>query len=443
MFNPNPRRPLTRRQTARLVVGTAILAWATQLLLQQWGYGATIEELRKEEVAAVNDVALGALLQNQTVERFVPPADARPARLELRGEATIVGEEIYLRQIARWHEIDAATFAPVSDLVIARMGAGSGFKAVTLAEVKATLRDAGVNLASINVVGPTKCTITRSDVKFDETDALDQWAAARAAQRTEPVSSDAAVETPTTGPAKIVTLATGANLAVTAQVDAPVTDAPAASSLRGLLMNDLATKLNLPREQLQFDFKQSDEKLLVMSSPQFAFDLDPVRVRNLGEVAWNVNITAGKTKQRVAIVAVARLWQNQLIAAKPIAAKQVIQADDLLEKRVLVDRLPDAPSVAKEQVLGQQASRDIKAGMVLTAKLVDPVPLVRVGQLITVTLSQGNIQIKTVARALEGGAYGQTIRVKNEMTKEVFQVVVTGPQTASISSPQLTSVESN
>lgn len=441
MFNPNPRRPLTRRQTARLVVGTAILAWATQLLLQQWGYGATIEEIRKEEVAAVNDVALGALLQNQTVERFVPPADARPARLELRAEATIVGEEVYLRQIARWNEIDSATFAPVADLVITRIG--SGFKAITLAEVKSTLRDAGVNLASIHIVGPTKCTITRSDVKFDESNALDQWAAARQPQRVEPVSSDSTTETPTTGPAKIVTLATGANLAVTAQVDAPVADAPAPASLRGLLMNDLATRLNVPREQLQLDFKQSDEKLLVMSAPQFAFELDPVRVRNLGEVAWNVNITAGKNKQRVAIVAVARMWQNQLLAAKPIAVKQVIQADDLIERRVLVDRLPDAPTVAKEQVLGQQASRDIKAGMVLTAKLVDPIPLVRAGQLITITLSQGNIQIKTVARALEGGAYGQTIRVKNEMTKEVFQVVVTGAQTASISSPQLTSVDSN
>ena len=39
MFNPNPRRPLTRRQTARIVVAVSILAWATQTLLAQWGFG--------------------------------------------------------------------------------------------------------------------------------------------------------------------------------------------------------------------------------------------------------------------------------------------------------------------------------------------------------------------------------------------------------------------
>jgi hypothetical protein len=33
---------------------------------------------------------------------------------------------------------------------------------------------------------------------------------------------------------------------------------------------------------------------------------------------------------------------------------------------------------------------------------------------------------------MEGGSYGQTIRVKNEATREVFQVVLTGPQTATM-----------
>ena len=67
MFNPNPRRPLTRRQTARVVVAVAILAWATQTLVQQWGYGA-------EPIV---------LAQNETVERFVPPAGIRP-RIQVR-----------------------------------------------------------------------------------------------------------------------------------------------------------------------------------------------------------------------------------------------------------------------------------------------------------------------------------------------------------------------
>jgi flagella basal body P-ring formation protein FlgA len=69
---------------------------------------------------------------------------------------------------------------------------------------------------------------------------------------------------------------------------------------------------------------------------------------------------------------------------------------------------------------------------VLTSRLVNPVELVKAGQYVTVSLRQGAVQIKSVAKALESGSHGQTIRVRNEATKEIFQVMLTGPQTATM-----------
>ena len=43
--------------------------------------------------------------------------------------------------------------------------------------------------------------------------------------------------------------------------------------------------------------------------------------------------------------------------------------------------------------------------------------------------------MKTVGRAMEGGSYGQTIRVKNEATGDVYQVVLTAPQEGNIGTP--------
>ena len=54
------------------------------------------------------------------------------------------------------------------------------------------------------------------------------------------------------------------------------------------------------------------------------------------------------------------------------------------------------------------------------------------GQYIAVTLDRGTVRIKSVGKALEGGSYGETIRVKNEATKDVYQVVLTGPQEGSV-----------
>ena len=37
-----PPRPMTARKAVQLMVILTILAWATQTLFHQWGYGATI-----------------------------------------------------------------------------------------------------------------------------------------------------------------------------------------------------------------------------------------------------------------------------------------------------------------------------------------------------------------------------------------------------------------
>jgi flagella basal body P-ring formation protein FlgA len=112
--------------------------------------------------------------------------------------------------------------------------------------------------------------------------------------------------------------------------------------------------------------------------------------------------------------------------------RQLIRDEDLIERRALADRLPDEPLATRAEVVGQAAARPLAAGAVLTGRSVEAQQLVKAGQYVTITLQQGAVSIKSVATALEGGSYGQTIRVKNESTRDVFQVILTGPQTATM-----------
>jgi flagella basal body P-ring formation protein FlgA len=198
-------------------------------------------------------------------------------------------------------------------------------------------------------------------------------------------------------------------------------------------MEDVATRLNLPADSLQIDFKAQDEKVLNISSPLFRYQIDPISVRTLGNVSWNVAIIGNDgSSKKVTIAAEARAWQNQLLINKPLTAGQVIRPEDITKHRALVNMLPDDPLVTQDQVVGQQAGRELKSGTVLTARMIDPVQLVKTGQFVTITLDQGTVKIRTVARAMEAGSFGQTIRVKNEATNDVYQVVVTGPQAATM-----------
>src|SRR4051794_5536408 len=99
MINPNGR--LSRKRTVSLMIALTILAWATQTLLHQWGFGAELPTANGENAASVDDAARGFA---SSEERFVPSSTMSRggATLELRAEATVAGTEIKLRQIARW-----------------------------------------------------------------------------------------------------------------------------------------------------------------------------------------------------------------------------------------------------------------------------------------------------------------------------------------------------
>ncbi len=159
----NNQRPVSRKNIRTLLILT-ILAWATQTLLHQWGFGA--------EPPASDDVA---------TEKFVPEPSRIPrgATIELRSEATIHGAEVRLKQICRWSDGDAKAFAQMGELVVAHFAGRTPFKTISVDEIRQMLHDAGVNLALIQFAGPLACTVNRSDVEFNENEALDDWIAAR------------------------------------------------------------------------------------------------------------------------------------------------------------------------------------------------------------------------------------------------------------------------
>jgi flagella basal body P-ring formation protein FlgA len=460
MFNGNGNgRPLSKKKQVQLMVALTILAWATQTLRHQWGFGADIAMIAPDAQQIVPQAGDAADSQptpssdaapttaptedaDDVVagkEAFVPGADrfAQGATLEMRSEATIAGSDIKLRQICRWSDGDKAVFAPVADFVIARIKPASPFRSISITELKSVLHDAGINLATINIVGASACTVARCDTAYDEHTALEQWIDAKQggnSPATQPDAGSVANTQPGTWSGSASQGITVSTATAAAAVAAAATEEKQYHTLRDLLTQDLATRINLPVDQLQMNFRAEDEKVLSLSEPAFQFQIDPQRVRNLGDVSWNVSILAGGETHQVTINAEGRAWQQQLVLARPLDSRQVIQSDDVIERRTLVDSLPSDPLLTRDQLVNEQSAENLKPGTVMTARMVDALPLVRSGQFVTVTIQQGGVQIKTVATAMESGSYGQTIRVRNEETREIFDVTLTGPQEATMNS---------
>ncbi len=465
------------RKAMRLMVVLFTLAWLTQALLAEVGFGAEPDrpiqlaqnigqqETTRAEPRIPADQRQGlnpdpqerSATQQPTSEKFVPgsPRFLSGVTLELRGEATVTSNDVRLRDVCRWSKADGAAFEPVADLVLTRMGTRVACRAFTVRELKGLLGDAGLNLGVIRFAGAINCTVTRADQNLDAHDTLEQWIDARSTGRSELAQTAVATTPePTTRTAPIAEGRTGIGAQLRAQVDLPtpterptklavvkaVVDAPPAAdaapvcrTLRELLVADLSERLALPMESLEVHFNPADEKVLNLSEPKFRFNLERRRNGSLGEVSWGVLIVSDTGKQQTTIAGMARAWQEQLIVQKPMVIHQVIRDEDLISRRTLVERMPEDPAVTRDQAVGQMASRELRAGTLLTSRLVEAMPLVRAGQLVTINVQQGSVQVRTVARAMEPGTLGQTIRVRNEATRDVFEVICTGPQEARMS----------
>lgn len=410
MMNNRNGRPLSRRRQIQFLVIVTLLCWATQTLMSQWGFGAEVY------VSYADDSSAGA---------FVPVATSASAPIEFRSQAKVTGELITLRHVCRWSEADAATYEPVADLALAKIPDGRTFVSISVEQLRQTLRDAGVNMARVQLSGAMTCTITRTDAgALGQGEGLQQWIAAREQQipsldapkqmSAAPLTSDEADLAADGEPAEVVE---------------PVVY----RTLKQILIDDLARTLNMDAANLLVEFKTNDDTVLRLTEPHFQFQFEPRRGRMLGQVGWEVYIINGGERRRASITATARAWQQQLVMVQPVSHRQVIREEDVVERRTLIDRLSDDVLLTRAQTVGNMAATELRAGMIVNARMVDAVPLARRGQLITITLRQGNIELKSVGRAMENGSYGQTIRVKNEVSGDVQQVVLTAPQAADLS----------
>jgi flagella basal body P-ring formation protein FlgA len=133
------------------------------------------------------------------------------------------------------------------------------------------------------------------------------------------------------------------------------------------------------------------------------------------------------------VVAQARIWQELWVAAGPLKRGQLLGAHDLTRERrdVLAarDALIDLP--AEERQL--EMTENLPAGAPLTLRSVRARQLVHRGDVIEALAQDGLMTISLRVEALEPGAQGQVIRVRNPVSKREFRGKVQNEQTVMVS----------
>lgn len=110
-----------------------------------------------------------------------------------------------------------------------------------------------------------------------------------------------------------------------------------------------------------------------------------------------------------------------LALARSMGRGDRIQAQDLTETEINLAELPHGHYSDAERLIGMQLRRSVRAGEILSPLLVAAPNLVTRGETVMVTAAAGGTQVTMQGEALDSGALGDRIRVRNNRSDRVVE----------------------
>ena len=110
-----------------------------------------------------------------------------------------------------------------------------------------------------------------------------------------------------------------------------------------------------------------------------------------------------------------------VVAARAISRQQVIQPDDVRLERQETSQLATGYIDDLASVIGLQARRKLTPGQVVNSSHLAPQQLIRRGQQVTLFSDRAGVSVRMTGEALEDGAAGQRIRVRNRSSKRIVE----------------------
>lgn len=114
-------------------------------------------------------------------------------------------------------------------------------------------------------------------------------------------------------------------------------------------------------------------------------------------------------------------YTEAVVVARPLSRQQVIQPGDLRLERMESSKLTNGYFDEMPPVIGQQAKRALIPGQVLSSSHVVQRQLVERGQQVTLFSVRPGLTVRMKGEALEDGASGQRIRVRNQSSKRIVE----------------------
>ena len=187
-------------------------------------------------------------------------------------------------------------------------------------------------------------------------------------------------------------------------------------------------RLTLSREDVSVEFRSVPavphwEGMTIRVAPEGVHRL-------IGNVSLPVEIEVGGTVVWQSIVSLRiRIFRTALVAVRTIDRHEPVSAADVVAQRMEIRDLSDRIARDGEELRGKRAVRSIRGGAIITEGVLEPIPIVKANDPVTIVSRAGNVVVTVKGIAREDGHMGEKILVQKLDSSERIKGEVVGPAT--------------
>ncbi len=168
--------------------------------------------------------------------------------------------------------------------------------------------------------------------------------------------------------------------------------------------------------------------------PEVNISLKRLPNRPFGATALRLRIVQSGDTAEMDIRCRFEVHSPVLVAASDLSRGTRLSAVNVRRANKELLRSTQSPFVELSEIEGFELKRSVSAGTVLDMRMVSPIPSVREGDLITISLAGKDFTIHLNARARESGVVGEDIWVENLVSHKLLKVRVSGQGRAVVTS---------
>lgn len=180
-----------------------------------------------------------------------------------------------------------------------------------------------------------------------------------------------------------------------------------------------------PREDVVISRVHAGE-VIVLPDSRFTFEVMPPNGSYLGDTALRVVFRVnGREVRKVRIFGHIDICREVVCMTHSMRRHEVIQEDDLCTARRNISRISNAAISDIREAVGKRLVSSVRAGEIIKRDMVELTPIIKKGDRVAIIADTEMLLIRARGEAMEGGAEGEMIRVRNSKSKkEVYARVI-------------------